>query len=158
MSRGRKVSIAVIVIVAILSIAAAYFFFKIVKNPKTYKDNKEYVRDVHNSDDIGGLTSDNNYVVIEPMVVNLLTSGQKPVYLRLSLMLKLATESDVKIVQTKLPVIVDELQVFLTGLRPADLSGTGGSLLLKEELTKRINKITSPILMKDVLLKEILIN
>ena len=150
----KKIALIVIPLL-ICAVAGAYFFFKIVRKPKTYSDNSRDATAI--ADSAEAIT--NSYVALEPMIVNLAASEKgKPVYLRLTLTLRVSSEAETKLVQAKTPMIIDNFQAFLTGLRPADLSGTGGILLLKEELTKRINKIVAPMIIKDVLFKEMMIN
>ena len=83
---------------------------------------------------------------------------KKATYLKLTVVLRVSSDDEAKIVQGKLPMIVDSFQTFLAGLRPIDFNGTGVTLLLKEELTKRVNKLTAPVVVEDVLFKEVIVN
>jgi flagellar basal body-associated protein FliL len=55
-------------------------------------------------------------------------------------------------------MIKDSIIVFLREIRSSDLASSGGSMMLKTELLKRINKIMYPIILKDILFREILLD
>jgi flagellar FliL protein len=56
-----------------------------------------------------------------------------------------------------MPRIIDSAQVFLRELRLDDLQGSAGMLRLREELMRRINAAVSPVEVRDVLFKEIIV-
>ncbi|KAF8818595.1 flagellar basal body-associated FliL family protein [Rickettsia endosymbiont of Cardiosporidium cionae] len=104
--------------------------------------------------------SSNNYVELGPMLVELhsTSSSSSKKYLRLGIFLKLALASDVKVVKTMFPVIKDNILVFLTSLNSLEFHSTAGLLLIKEELLKRVSKIVAPVVVQEILLKEIVTN
>lgn len=100
-----------------------------------------------------------SYLDLSPMVVALLpSSNDRQNYLKLQITLQLKSDKDSKDIQEMFPVVLDTLQMFLKELRVIDLEGSGSSLYIKEELIKRINKITDPIVVDDVLIKEMLLS
>jgi flagellar protein FliL len=56
-----------------------------------------------------------------------------------------------------MPRVVDQFQSYLRELRVDDLHGSAGVLRLKEELLRRINVAAAPYPVKDVLLKEMIV-
>lgn len=98
------------------------------------------------------------FIEIDDIIVSLSSSSSKKNFLKTSLSLQVKSKSDSEIVNAKLPIIKDSFQMFLRELRPSDLSGSAGVLMLKNELLKRINKIVAPIEVTDVLFKEILLS
>jgi len=56
-----------------------------------------------------------------------------------------------------MPRVVDQFQGYLRELRIDDLKGSAGVIRLKEELLRRINVATAPYHVRDVLLKEMII-
>ncbi len=98
------------------------------------------------------------FIEIDDIIVSLSSSSSKKNFLKTSLSLQVKNKSDAEVVNAKLPIIKDSFQLFLRELRPSDLSGSAGVLMLKNELLKRINKIVSPIEVTDVLFKEILLS
>lgn len=152
----NKIRKTVLIILTFLvcTIAVGYFFFKIIKAPKSYKgqDVSQSLTPSSNEAII------NSYLNLEPIVVNLLSPNNKQSYVRLTLTLQLYSNQESQKVEAKLPIIIDTIQCFLRELRVDDFNGSGNTLLLKEELLKRVNKITFPLVVNDILFREILIN
>ena len=59
--------------------------------------------------------------------------------------------------QALMPRIVDQFQGYLRELRVDDLKGSAGIMRLKEELLRRINVAAAPYRVRDVLLKEMIV-
>lgn len=97
------------------------------------------------------------YFQLPDMLVNLNTTGRKVHYLKISVSLELEKQEDVRVVQTAMPRIVDNFQVYLRELRVEDLRGSAGLYRLREELLVRVNKAAAPAKVNDVLFKEMLI-
>ena len=92
------------------------------------------------------------------IVTNLAPTNDKESYIRLVLTLELNNTKDQDAIDKKLNMLKDSIIIFLRELRAADLTSAGGSMMLKTEVTKRINKILYPVEIKDVLFKEIFVN
>ncbi len=155
-SKKKKIKkILIILIPIIIAIAGAlYFFFFVIKAPK-----QEDVKQIEQSKTKEEVLLDfNTYLDIDPITVGLSPSGSKKEYLRLDLTLRLATEAESAAVMTKMPIIKDTLITFLRSLRATDFNSSSSTIYLREEISKRINKITSPITVKEVLFQEITIN
>ena len=60
-------------------------------------------------------------------------------------------------IQALMPRIVDQFQGYLRELRIDDLKGSAGVLRLKEELLRRVNVAAAPYRVRDVLLKEMIV-
>ena len=56
-----------------------------------------------------------------------------------------------------MPRVVDQFQGYLRELRIDDLHGSAGVVRLKEELLRRITVAAAPFPVRDVLLKEMII-
>ncbi len=95
---------------------------------------------------------------MQEVVTNLSPTSDKESWIKLSLTLQLNNGKDQSVVDQKLPMIKDSIIIFLRELRGTDLASSGGSLMLKTELMKRINKILYPVELKDILFREILLN
>jgi flagellar basal body-associated protein FliL len=92
------------------------------------------------------------------IVVNLSNQSARNHYLKADLTIYLNNENDLNTIKNMLPVIKDSFQTFLKELRVDDINGSGGSFYIKTELLKRINNILSPTQVKDILVKELLVN
>ena len=91
------------------------------------------------------------------MLVNLNAGGRKSSYLKISVSLELESEAAMEQVKQVLPRIIDNFQVYLRELRIEDLSGSAGLQRLREELLLRVNAAAQPVVVRDVLFKEMLV-
>ena len=91
------------------------------------------------------------------MLVNLNTGGSKRNYLKISISLELTSEAHSAALQSLLPRVVDNFQVYLRELRVEDLRGSAGVQRLREELLLRVNNAVHPVVVRDVLFKEMLV-
>jgi flagellar FliL protein len=83
--------------------------------------------------------------------------GAAPAYLKLSVSLELEDEEHKAAIQPLMPRITDQFQAYLRELRLDDLKGSAGVLRLKEELLRRVNVAAAPYHVRDVLLKEMIV-
>jgi flagellar FliL protein len=97
------------------------------------------------------------YYDVPDLIVNIQTSDGTPAYLKLSVSLELDTADEKVGLQALTPRIVDQFQGYLRELRIEDIKGSAGILRLKEELLRRINVAAAPYRVRDVLLKEMII-
>jgi flagellar protein FliL len=91
------------------------------------------------------------------IVVNIQSADGTPAYLKLSVALELDTADEKPGLQALMPRIVDQFQSYLRELRIDDLRGSAGVMRLKEELLRRINVAAAPFAVRDVLLKEMIV-
>lgn len=94
---------------------------------------------------------------IPDIVVNIQAADGTPAYLKLGLSLELSYPEDKAGLQPLMPRVVDQFQSYLRELRLDDLRGSAGVLRLKEELLRRINVAAAPFHVRDVLLKEMIV-
>jgi flagellar FliL protein len=97
------------------------------------------------------------YYEVPEMLVNLNTSGRKAGYLKISVSIEVGSEDDFVNLDTVLPRIVDDFQVYLRELRVEDLNGSAGLQRLREELFMRVANAAAPTVVRDVLFREMLI-
>jgi flagellar FliL protein len=91
------------------------------------------------------------------MVVNIQSPNGTPAYLKLSVALELDSTNEKPGLKVVMPRVVDQFQSYLRELRIDDLQGSAGVLRLKEELLRRINVAAKPYKVRDVLLKEMIV-
>ncbi|MDP5110379.1 MAG: flagellar basal body-associated FliL family protein [Rickettsiaceae bacterium] len=149
----KKLFLIVLPII-ITIIGAVYFFFFIINAPK-YNEEKGLYQTKEKEQ---VLLESNTYLDIDPITVGLTPSGNKKEYLKLDLTLRISTEQESAIILEKMPIIKDTLITFLRTLRATDFNSSSSAIYLKEEISKRINKITAPIVIKEVLFQEITVN
>jgi flagellar protein FliL len=91
------------------------------------------------------------------IVVNIQSADGAPAYLKLTVALELAAADEKPGLQVLMPRVVDQFQGYLRELRVDDLRGSAGVMRLKEELLRRINVAADPYKVRDVLLKEMIV-
>lgn len=91
------------------------------------------------------------------VVVNIQSADGTPAYLKLAVSLELASAEEKQGLNVLRPRIVDQFQAYLRELRVDDLKGSAGVLRVKEELLRRVNVAAAPYPVKDVLLKEMIV-
>jgi flagellar protein FliL len=91
------------------------------------------------------------------LVVNIQSADGAPAYLKLAVSLELDGADEKPGLQALMPRIVDQFQSYLRELRIDDLRGSAGVMRLKEELLRRINVAAAPFSVRDVLLKEMIV-
>ena len=94
---------------------------------------------------------------IEKLTVNIQGASDTPAYLQLSVALELENDEQKKAMEALLPRVRDQFQAYLRELRLEDLKGSAGVLRIKEELLRRVNVAAAPYHVRDVLLKEMLV-
>ena len=95
---------------------------------------------------------------VPDLLVNLnAAGGTRRNFLKVSISLELEKSEDVAWIESVMPRIVDNFQVYLRELRVEDLRGSAGLARLREELLHRVNVAAQPIKVSDVLFRQMLI-
>ncbi len=91
------------------------------------------------------------------ILVNIQSADGTPAYLKLGVSLEMEDEEQKKAMEPLMPRVTDQFQAYLRELRLDDLKGSAGVLRLKEELLRRVNVAAAPYHVRDVLLKEMIV-
>jgi flagellar protein FliL len=94
---------------------------------------------------------------MQDILVNIQSSDGNPAYLKLGISLELDDDAQKAAITPLMPRITDQFQAYLRELRLDDLKGSAGVLRLKEELLRRVNVAAAPYKVRDVLLKEMIV-
>ncbi|MGA9794861.1 MAG: flagellar basal body-associated FliL family protein [Rhizomicrobium sp.] len=97
------------------------------------------------------------FMEIPDIVVNIQTADGSTAFLKLSVSLELQTASEKAGLAVLMPRVVDQFQSYLRELRVDDLRGSAGVMRIKEELLRRVNVAAAPYNVRDVLLKEMIV-
>ncbi len=97
------------------------------------------------------------YYDLPVLLINLLTNGRPPVFLKISLSLQMAKAEDRATLDARLPLLIDAFQAFLRELHAEDLRGSMGMYRLRDELLLRAAAAASPVQINDVMFKEVII-
>ena len=155
-SGGKKKLLIVIFIVILLivgGLAGAYFtglldpvIKMIVGDPSAATE-----------DEIESFAGPSVFYELPSLTVNLNTAGRKARFIKIQVSLELAKEEDKPLVEAVIARVMDNFNVYLRELRIEDLSGSAGIYRLREELLTRIRAAVAPVVVKDILFKEMLI-
>lgn len=94
---------------------------------------------------------------VPDILVNIQSSDGTPAYLKLSVSLEMDNDLEKAGMTALMPRLVDQFQSYLRELRVDDLKGSEGVLRLKEELLRRVNAAAAPYRVRDVLLKQMIV-
>lgn len=95
---------------------------------------------------------------VPPMSVNLLVdSGSPSRFLKAKMALELGSETDKQAVEKMLPRLQDDWQNFLRQMRVEDTEGSAAMQRLKEALLLRANQVLAPVVVRNVLFRELLV-
>ncbi len=141
-----KLIIAVVGVVAIIGVAATWFFFL-----------RHHDAEMQHADAMP-MPKPPVYVEVPDMLVNLIgLPGERVQYLKVKLVLEVKEEKQGDAIRPTLPRVTDIFQTYLRELRPSDLNGSAGLFRLKEELTRRVNLAVAPNQVNAVLFKEVVV-
>jgi len=97
------------------------------------------------------------FLDIPDIIVNIQTPDSTPAYLKLSVTLELDKVEEKATIEPVMPRIIDRFQGYLRELRVEDIRGSAGVMRLKEELLRRVNLAAAPTPVREVLLKEMIV-
>ena len=97
------------------------------------------------------------FLDIPDIIVNIQTPDSTPAYLKLSVSLELDKVEEKATIEPVMPRIIDQFQGYLRELRVEDIRGSAGVMRLKEELLRRVNLAAAPTPVREVLLKEMIV-
>ncbi len=154
-SGGKKkliIIVAVVILLVVGGLAGAYFtglldpVIEMVIGPPTEGGGSEE-----------GPSGPSVFMELQPLTVNLNTSGRKARFIKIQVSLELEKEEDRPKIESVMARVMDRFNVYLRELRVEDLSGSAGMYRLREELLARIRVAVAPAKIKDILFKEMLI-
>lgn len=102
-------------------------------------------------------TAETTFFDLPDIIVNIQTPDNTPAYLKLSVALEIEQPDAKPLVEPVLPRVIDQFQTYLRELRVEDIRGSAGVMRLKEELLRRVNLALAPLPVRDVLLKEMIV-
>ncbi len=147
---GGMMKIILLVVIPLLVIgivAGVLFFTDFGRGMIGLETEKEIVEE-----EVVELPENISYYEMPELLVNIQSSSakRKP-YLRLAVKFEIHDPEATATLDLLKPRIIDSFQVYLRELRVDDLEGSAGSQRLKEELLKRVNAVSAPAKVMDVL-------
>jgi flagellar FliL protein len=147
----KKLIIIAAAVVLLLAMAGGGAFFVLHKKGAD-KQDEAIALDEH-----GNPINKTVYYTLPEFLINLNSSGKSSVFLKTTVVLEVAKPTDVPLIESSLPRLVDSINTYLRELRSSDLAGSAGIQRLREEILLRVNKTIAPTQINDVLFKEIVV-
>ncbi|MGI9416247.1 MAG: flagellar basal body-associated FliL family protein [Geminicoccaceae bacterium] len=97
------------------------------------------------------------FVDLPDLLLNLNVTGKRLRFLKVVTSLEVASEEMAEIVRQMTPRILDNLHLYFRSVAPEELAGPDGVYRIKEDLLVRINDTIQPAMVRDVLVKEMLV-
>lgn len=155
-SKKKLIIIIVAVLVLLAGGGGGYFFLMKKKSPPpSHKEGEETV--VEEKEKEKKVKNEEVFLNLEDFIVNLQEGDRQPSFLKMEITLQIPNQQTLTLIQAKMPIIQDSFQTYLRELRADDLQGSAGIYRLREELLLRINKITFPEKVTDILFREFLV-
>ena len=150
--RKLLIIIAVVLLLALGGIAAAYFT-GLLQPIIEWITGEEATEEEEKKIDRENVV----FFPLEELIVNLDTGSRKSTFLKIKVSLELTDGRDISRIESVMPRIMDNFQVYLRELRIEDLKGSAGMYRLREELLTRVNAAIAPAKVQDVLFREMLV-
>ena len=97
------------------------------------------------------------FVDLPDLLLNLNVTGRRLRFLKVVTSLEVINEEMADVVRQMTPRILDNLHLYFRSVEPEELAGPDGVYRIKEDLLVRINDTIQPAKIRDVLVKEMLV-
>lgn len=160
-SGPNKNLIIIVAVLAALIIGGGAFFFlskgKKAEEKKEEEPTAQVEEEGGSSEDKDKKAKEKTFLPLPELIVNLKNAKGKNTILRATFVLYMANEKNREHVSHYIPLITDQFQTFLRELDVVDVQGSSGIERIRQELLSRINQIVAPIKVKEVLVKDFLV-
>jgi len=97
------------------------------------------------------------FVDLPDLLLNLNVTGKRLRFLKVVTAVEVVNDEMAEIIRQMMPRILDNLHLYFRSVRPEELAGPDGVYRIKEDLLVRINDTIEPASIRDVLVKEMLV-
>jgi len=92
------------------------------------------------------------YYKFEDLTVNLVSSGKKSRFFKLSLTVAVTQEADISVMETLSPRVTDSVTQYLRALKPEEMAGSANFHRMHENVLLRVRAAVAPIIVTDALI------
>ena len=92
------------------------------------------------------------YYKFEDMTVNLVSSGKKSRFFKLSLTVAVTQEADVSVMESLSPRVMDNVTQYLRELKPEEMAGSANFHRVHKNVQLRVRTAVAPIIVTDALI------
>jgi flagellar protein FliL len=97
------------------------------------------------------------FISLPDILVNLNVSGRRLRFLKFVAALEVRDQEDAALVQQFMPRISDNFHSYMRAVQAEDLAGPEAVYRVKRDLLARVNQVVRPVQVRDVLIKEMLV-
>jgi flagellar FliL protein len=153
-SSAKKTMIMIFGVILLIILGAIGYFFMMQKPVETADMKAAKVR-LQFEEKLKKI----RYLTVPDLLVNLKSHKAEggSTFVRISVVLELTDPKDLKPIKELLPQIVNQFQIYLRGLEVDDIKGTEGVERLRSNLLARVNRLTDPLSINNVLIKDLLV-
>lgn len=158
--KQKKASNKLMLIIGVSTICAigggGIFFTPLGHKLLGKEENKDIKEEKKSEKELEKEAMDVTFLPLPELTINL-RSKDKTRILRSTFVLAIANEKEREHINHFIPVIVDQFNTFLREMEATDLQGAAGIERISQEMLTRINQITAPLKVKEVLVRDFLI-
>jgi flagellar FliL protein len=147
--RGKLILVAGAAVLLLAGGGAAAFFMGIIPTGSAAVAGQESQAELTHEDIV--------FVDLPELLVNLNVTGKRLHFLKLATALEVSGEDQAAVVRQFVPRILDSFHMYLRAITPEGLQGSEGVFRLKEELLVLTNEAVRPAQVRDVLVREMLV-
>ena len=97
------------------------------------------------------------FVDLPDLLVNLDLNGRRLRFLKFAAALEVVGQPNADLVRQFVPRITDNIHSYLRAIRVDELAGAEAVYRIKRDLLTRVNQVVKPVTVRDVLVKEMLV-
>lgn len=150
-----KIIIICVVAFVVIAGGAAAVFLTPLKS-KIFGEGKDKAHALKEEESLRGLMGI-TFLQLPDVIINLKAVNSRHATLKASFIVELIKAKDKETVDHLKPLIIDQLQTYLRELEVSDVQGSVGLERVRQELKNRITNLVAPIQIRQVLIKEFLI-
>ncbi|MES2608250.1 MAG: flagellar basal body-associated FliL family protein [Pseudomonadota bacterium] len=150
-----KIIINCVIAFLVIAGGVAAVFLTPLKD-KLFGENKEKIHALKEEQSLQNLM-EITFLQLPDVIVNLKATSSRPGTLKASFIVELVKAKDKETVNHLKPLIIDQFQTYLRELEVSDVQGSVGLERVRQGLKNRIINLVSPIQIRQVLIKEFLI-
>jgi flagellar FliL protein len=160
--KSLKLVYIIVPVVLIVGLVGGYFLSPIISNmfggvAKKHESQENTEQKNEGDKKAEEEAKKTTFINIPDILVNIRTNKNRPVFLKVALVLEIRDPKIKDVVENLKPKIIDQMQTFLRDLEASDLTGATNMQRLRQEMLIRINNVTAPSKVSDVLFKEFLV-
>lgn len=150
-----KIIIICVIAFVVIGGGVAAVFLTPLKD-RIFGENKEKVQAQKEEESLKSL-KEITFLQLPDVIINLKATNSRSGTLKASFIVELIKAKDKETVDHLKPLIIDQFQTYLRELEVSDVQGSVGLERVRQELKNRITNLVAPIQIRQILIKEFLI-